>query len=243
MNRKSAFSFMDALKSDQDLQKLAYQTLAQCTTTEQLQRIQTGLQIPSYRINFRFEDGSYYADITKSAVKYMDSIQLDTAENFDKVSGLQIASIVVEAIGLLLSVIGFTVPKGKMGEIARKVWKQISESSAIKKAVEAVKRVFSSGGSVSSKFSAVWDLLEAVWNYRKNGLIFFNIVKLFFSNLNIAEAAALFIKLTALMVSSLASAGIAFVADFIVALMSAYEFIVKVMNLTELDKIRAAVKV
>ena len=120
VENKLAFDFIHTPQSDQDLQKLVSQTRAQYTSSEQLQQIQRGLQIPSYRINFRFENDSYHADITKSGAKYMDSVKLNVAENFASISGLQIASIVVEVAGLALSIIGITVPAEKMAEVASK---------------------------------------------------------------------------------------------------------------------------
>ena len=206
--------------------------------------IKTGLQIPSYRINFRFEKGKYHADITKSAAKYMDSVKLDTAENFATISGLQIASIVVEAIGLALRILGITFPEGKMAEVAAKVVKQLSQSPTVLKAIEVLKRVFSSAGSSgTSRASAVWELIKAVWEYKQHGKILIQIVKLLMSDQDGWDFAKAVVKITALIVVAIGTGGTVLIAQIVLALLSVYEFTKKLMNLKELDEIRAAVKV
>ena len=244
LDKKSAFEFVHTSQTNDNLHKLVSQTLAQHASSEQLRMIKTGLQIPSYRINFRFEKGKYHADITKSAAKYMDSVKLDTAENFATISGLQIASIVVEAIGLVLSIIGISVPEGKMAEVAAKMAKQLYQSPTVLKAIEVLKRVFSSAGSSStSKATAVWELLKAVWEDKQHGNIFTQIVKLLLSDWSAWDIAKAVVKITALIVAAVASGGTALIAKIVLALMSAYEFTKKVTNLKELDEIRAAAEV
>lgn len=206
--------------------------------SDRVELIKKGLQIPSYRINFRYEKGNYHADITRSAVKYLDSIKLDTSGAFLQISGLQIASIVVEAIGLVLSIIGISVPEEKMAEVAAKVAKTLMESPAIKAAVETLKKVFGNGGSsTKSKAHAVWELLKAVWEYRTHGNIFITIVKALISSLSIWDIVKAVVKITALIVAAVASGGAALVAKIVLALGSAYEFIKKIFNLNELDAI------
>lgn len=52
VSKKSAFEFVHTSQSDANLHKLVSQSLAQHASSEQLQMIKTGLQIPSYRLNF-----------------------------------------------------------------------------------------------------------------------------------------------------------------------------------------------
>lgn len=105
--------------------KILSDKLAAYLPSDRIHLIQKGLQIPSYRLNFRHEKGYYFADITKSArpheVNGLSSYKLDTAESITAISGIQIASIVVEAIALVLSIVGIIAfPKRKLQKLQLK---------------------------------------------------------------------------------------------------------------------------
>ena len=117
------------------------------------------------------------------------------------------------------------------------------ESPTVIKAVEALKKAFSGADSGSSKAKAVWELIKVVWEYKEDGKLFIEIVKLLLSKLSWWDSALVVAKITALIVSAIGSGGAALVADIVLALMSAYEFTKKILNLKELYEIRAAVKV
>ena len=230
------------LASDPDPAKVASH-LSEYLSPEQIQMIKTGLQIPSYRINFRFEKGHYHADTSKSGEKYMESVKLDTPQNFQLISARQIGSIVVEAIGLVLSIVGYSVEADKMAEVATQVEKELAESPTVVEAVDNLKRVFSSGAATKDKAIAIWGLLKSVWEVKEKGELFIEIVKLLFANLTFWEKAKIVAKVTATLVAALGSDGVALVAKISLALMSAYEFNKKLSNLNELDEIRKAVQV
>lgn len=238
VNGQGAFSFIGIHQPPEELTKLLSEKLPKYVASGRVELIKKGLQIPSYRLNFRHEKGNYYVDITKSGVKYLDSIKLDTTVNAEKASGLQIASIVVEAVALLLSIVGIVVPEEKIAEVATKIATAIAESPAVKKAIEVLKNVWGSGGSGSSKAKAVWELIKAVWGYRTHGNIFIQIVKLLVSGMSWWQIVKTVGVITAMIVAAIATDGIALIAKIILALNSAYEFGKKILNLNELDEIR-----
>ncbi len=238
LKEQDAFSFIGKPQPPEELTKLVSEKVSKYAPSGQVEFIKKGLQIPSYRLNFRHEKGNYYVDITKSGVKYLDSIKLDTTVNAEKISVLQIASIVVEAVALLLSIVGVVVPEEKIAEVAAKMATAISESPAVKKAIEVLKNVWGSNGSGSSKAKAMWELIKAVWEYRTHGNILIKIVKLLISDMSWWDIVKTVALITATIVAAIATDGIALIAKIILALNSAYEFGKKILNLNELDEIR-----
>lgn len=212
VNGQGTFSFIGIHQPPEELTKLLSEKLPKYVPSGRVELIKKGLQIPSYRLNFRHEKGNYYVDITKSGVKYLDSIKLDTTVNAEKASGLQIASIVVEAVALLLSIVGIVVPEEKIAEVATKIATAIAESPAVKKAIEVLKNVWGSGGSGSSKAKAVWELIKAVWGYRTHGNIFIQIVKLLVSGMSWWQIVKTVGVITAMIVAAIATDGIALIA-------------------------------
>ena len=237
-------------KDDKKIQELTEAATAIANTVvnqtpasgEQLVKIEQGLQLYSYRLNFRQEGGQFYSDITAGGGnRYLDSIKLDTTNAFESVSGLQIASIVVEVVALILSIVGITVPEEKIAQVAKSVAKALLDSPAVKAAIAALKKAFSSVGSGSGKAEAVWNLIKAVWEYRKQGNIIIKIVKGLLSGLSWWKIAKIVAEVTAMLVAAFASGGAALIAKILLALKSAYEFAKKISNLNELDEIRERV--
>ena len=142
-----------------------------------------------------------------------------------------------------MSIIGISISEAKMAEVAAKMAKQLSQSPAVLKIIEVLKSAFQSGGSDTSKATAVWELLKTVWDYKPQGNIFIQIVKLLMSDWNAWDIAKAVVKITALIVAAVGSGGTTLIAMIVLALVSAYEFTKKIMNLKELDEIRAEVKV
>ena len=243
LKEKDALSFIDRPHSPEELTKLLSQTFPKYASSDRIELIKKGLQIPTYRLNFRHEKGDYYVDITRGGEKYQDSIKLDSTANADRVSGLQIASILVEAVVLLLSIAGIVVPEEKIAEVAARILTVISESPAVQEAMEVLKNAWGSGGSGKSKASAVWDLIKAVWEYRTHGNIIIQIVKPLLMGMSWWHIAKSVVVITAMIVAAIASGGAALVAKIVLALNSAYEFGKKIHNLNELDGIRTELQI
>jgi len=222
----------------EELGRFASETLVKHLPSSRIDMIAKGLQIPTYRLNFRHENNTFFADITKGGDKYMDSIRLATVEDISFASGLQIASIVVEAVLLVLSVVGISVPEEAVAKVARQLANTIMESRAVKAAVEVLKKVWSSGGSSGSKAAAIWDLIKALWEYKTHGNVLWQIIKGLCSNMSWLDWLKTAAIISATIIAALASGGTALVAKIALALNSAYEFGKKIYNLQELDEIK-----
>ena len=225
-----------------DLAKIVSQTLSKHLPSSRIEMIENGLQIPTYQLNFRHENDTYFVDITRGGDKFMDSIQLAAVEDIFSATGLQIASIVVEAVLLVLSIFGITVPKKVVAKVAQQVATTIMESRAVKAAVDTLKQIWGSGGSSSSKAKAIWDLIKALWNYRTHGNVFWQIVKGLCVNMTWFEWAKTVAIITATIVAAIATEGVALIAKIALAVNSAVEFGKKVSNLHELEEIKKKLK-
>jgi len=222
----------------EELGRFVSETLAKHLPSSRIDMIAKGLQIPTYRLNFRHENNTFFADITKGGDKFMDSIRLATVEDVSFASGLQIASIVVEAVLLVLSVVGISVPEEAVAKVARQLANTIMESRAVKAAVEVLRKVWSSGGSSGSKATAIWDLIKALWEYKTHGKILWQIMKGLCSNMSWVDWLKTAAIISATIIAALASGGAALVAKIALAVNSAYEFGKKISNLQELDEIK-----
>ena len=157
-----------------DLAKIVSQTLSKHLPSSRIKMIENGLQIPTYRLDFRHE---MTLSLLISQGVVTNSWILAEVEDISSATGLQIASIVVEAVLLVLSVVGMTVPEKVVAKVAQQVVTTIMESRTVKAAVDTLKQIWGSGGSSSSKAKVIWDLIKALWNYRSHGNVFWQIVK------------------------------------------------------------------
>ena len=227
-----------------ELADFVSQALSKRLPSNRIEMIAKGLQVVTYRLNFRQEDGVYFADITKGGEKFMDSIRLATAEDFETATALQIASIVVEAIFLLMSLIGIIVPEKVVADVAQKLSKTILQSKPVVAAANALKRAWgSAGASSNSKAKALWEFIKKLWEYHTEGKIFWTVVKGLCQNMGWFDWAKTILIITATIVAAVFSGGAAMVAKIILAVISAYEFSKKIANLNELDEIRLMVGV
>ena len=238
VHHQTTFSFLTKQQESKDVFDLVSKNFAEHLPSSQIDMIIKGLEIPTYQLSFRKESARYLVDFSKkSGEKCMDTIELSSLANLATVDGLQIASIVVEVIGLLLSIVGIVVPEEVMAKVAQKFATVIMESSAVKAAVEAIKKVFSSGGSGTSRATAIWNLIKALWQYKAHS-IFMEIVKALCNNMSWFDWLKTAAMITALILAAVATEGVALIAKIVIALNSAYEFTKKVTNLNQLEEIK-----
>lgn len=200
--------------------------------------IKSGLTIPTYqmRLNKR-PDGHVWADITRDGNEFMPSIKLDTLAAMDKASWMQIASVIVEAVLLVLSAVGIklSISESVITKTAEEVVGVVESSSALQKAVQQLKVAFA-GGSAWEKAKAIFYLIKDSYSAG----ILWKIIKSLCSNMSTWEWIKTAGIVTAMIIAALATDGLALIAKIVLALNSAYEFAKKVVNLTELDAMKTA---
>ena len=75
-----------------------------------LELVKTALQVPTYRLDInKKQDGYHWVDITRDGKKFKDPIRLDSVASIDTANWVQYASIIVEAVLLVLRAVGVVV--------------------------------------------------------------------------------------------------------------------------------------
>ena len=198
--------------------------------------IKEGLAIPTYqmRLNKR-PDGKVWADITREGKTFMPSVQLDTTSNIDIATYIQMASIIVEAVLLGMSAAGITVEVSDavIQQTAEEGVTAVESSSVLQQAVQNLEEAFENGTALQ-KATAIFNLIKDT----KSANILWTIVKGLCKNMSWVDWLKTSAMVSAMLVAVLATDGVALIAKIVLALNSAYEFVKKVANISELKAMR-----
>ena len=202
---------------------------------DRLELVKSALQVPTYRLDIsKKQDGHYWVDITRNGKKFMNPICLDSVSSIDQSKWVQIASIIIEAVLLVLQAVGIklAVSESTILKTADEIIPVIQKSSQLQKAVEALKE--------AAKGGSKWEIANAIFNLIKDSYsasIFWKIIKSLCSNMSTWEWLETAGIVTTMIIAAIATDGVALIAKVVLALNSAYEFIKKLTNLRELDDI------
>ena len=234
--RSAAEEYM-RLEAIQDIDKNPGE-LARHLPPQRIKMIKEGLTIPTYKINInRREKGKPTVDFTRDGKTFKPTIELATLNDIDYAKMLQYASIIVEAVLLVLQAVGIKVEVSEsvIDKVAQDTVQAVENSSLLQKAVENLQKVFEdSSSSAIQKATAIFYLIKDSYS----ASILWNIIKGLCSNMSTWDWIKTSGIVTAMIVAALATDGAALIAKIILALNSAYEFVKKVVNLTELDSIK-----
>ena len=197
-----------------------------------LEDIENGLKMTTYRVEIvekvakvTFVDGTDFM-----------TIHLDTLADINYASYVQIASIIIEGVLLVLTVIGLKVPISNaiLKKTTKLVVGDLQKSSAFRQAVTKFVESWDSTSSFFAKAKALFYLLKDTYSL---GMLW-NIIKTLCSNmgwLDWLKAAAL---IAAQLVAAFATGGLALIAKIALALKSAYDFVQKIRNLNTLKEMK-----
>ena len=211
--------------------------LAKHLPKHRLELIETGLQVPTYRLDIsKKDDGHYWVDITRDGKEFMPSRKLNTVESVNATSWIQIASIVIEAVLLVLQAVGIKVAVSEQAimKTAEEIIPVIESSSQLQKAVQALEEA-AKGGSMYEIAKAIFGLIKDSYS----ASILWKIIKGLCSNMSTWDWIKTAGIVSAMIVAALATDGVALIAKVVLALNSAYEFIKKLTNLQELNAIKS----
>ena len=211
--------------------------LAKHLPKHRLELIETGLQVPTYRLDIsKKDDGHHWVDITRDGKEFMPSRKLNTVESVNATSWIQIASIVVEAVLLVLQAVGIKVAVSEQAimKTAEEIIPVIESSSQLQKAVQALEEA-AKGGSMYEIAKAIFALIKDSYS----ASILWKIIKGLCSNMSTWDWVKTAGIVSAMIVAALATDGVALIAKVLLALNSAYEFIKKLTNLQELKAIKS----
>ena len=200
--------------------------------------IKTGLEVPTYRLDIQktHESRRPQVNITRDGKPFlMESIELNSAAAFAKASWIQIASIVVEAILLVLQAVGIKVAVSKqaIAKTAEEIIPVIESSSQIQKAVQALEEA-AKGGSKLEIAKAIFYLIKDSYS----ASILWKIIKGLCSNMSKWDWIKTAGIVTAMIIAAFATDGLALIAKIVLALNSAYEFMKKLTNLQDMKLLK-----
>ena len=210
--------------------------LAKHLPSHRVEMIKTGLQVPTYRLDItKKDDGHHWVDITRDGKEFMPSKKLNTIKAVDVTSWIQIASIVVEAVLLVVQAVGIkvAVSTSTITKTAEEIIPVIESSSQLQKAVQALEE--------AAKGGSKWEIAKAIFRLIKDSYsagILWKIIKGLCSNMSWWDWTKTGAIVSAMIIAALATDGVALIAKIVLALNSAYEFIKKLTNLGELNALK-----
>ena len=188
------------------------------------------------RLNKRPE-GHVCVDITRDGKEFMPSINLKAMglKGVMDASWLQMASVIVEAVLLVLSAVGIkvSVSESVIQSTAEEVVGTVESSSLLQKALQQLEEAFENG-SAYDKAKAIFYLIKDSYSAG----ILWTIIKSLCSNMSTLDWLKTAGIVTAMIIAALATDGAALIAKIVLALNSAYEFAKKVANLVELKALK-----
>lgn len=204
---------------------------------DRVEMIKSGLSIPTYTLDIaKQEDGHFWCSVTRDRKEFRPSIKLATVAGVDAATWLQYASIIVEAVLLVLQAVGIKVAISEQAitKTAEEVVQVVESSSALRKAVQNLVQVFEEGGSPWEKAKAIFYLIKDSYSAG----ILWQIIKGLCSNMSWWDWTKTAGIVTAMIIAALATDGAALIAKIVLALNSAYEFGKKIKNVVHLSDLK-----
>ena len=202
---------------------------------KRLDLVKKALQVPTYQLQIsKKQDGYHWVDITRSGKKFMDPVRLESTASISTTNSIQLASIVVEVVLLVLQAAGIelSVSSEVIFETAKQVVDVLDRNNDIQKALDSLIAAMKSD-SVWDQAKAIFKVIIAVYS----GGIFWEIVKSLCKNMSAWDWIKTIGIVSAVIIADIATDGVALIAEIVVALGTAYDFINKFANLNKLEAI------
>jgi len=206
-------------------------------SSDRLELIETGLQVPTYKLDIgKKSDGYHWVHITRDEENFMDPIRLDSIASTNTASDIQIASIVVESVLLVLQAVGIKLTGDKkiILKTARAIITILNKSSAIQNDVQALIEAVATGSTLKMA-TAIFNLIKDLFSAG----ILWQIIKDLCSNMSTLEWIQTALIVTTVIIADMISGGAALIVEIAFALKSAYDFLKKFKNLSEIQAVAA----
>lgn len=204
--------------------------------------LKNGLSIPTFRLGIsnRLDDEKYIAAFTGNNMNYWQPRTLNSMTFIDWTTIKQFASIVVEAVMLVMSAVGISVTPGEyaIDQAVDEAAYVIQGDFALQKAIQQfVNRWNDSGSGAYDKAKAIFELLRQTYA----ASILWTIIKSICSNMAWYDWLETAAKVTAMIVAALATEGAALIAEIALVVLSAVDFARKIVNVGHLNKIKQSI--
>jgi len=226
----------DALKGKPDNIE---ETLAKHLSSERVTLIKKSLEIPTFRLDIKKTDVSkhHQAFFTRNNSQILEPRNLNSTLSIDWASVKQWASIVVEAIMLVMSAAGISISPGEhaIEQAVDEVAHVIQTSSKFERALEVFKQAWdSAGGSNWEKAKALFFLIKDSYSAG----ILWTVIKSLCSNMSRLDWLETAAKVSAMIIAALATDGAALIAEIALVVLSAVDFARKIANLNQLNALK-----
>ncbi|XP_071833854.1 uncharacterized protein [Apostichopus japonicus] len=204
---------------------------------ERIQLIRGGLEIPTFRLEIvKREDGNYWSEFTRDGKQFLPSQAISTADDVDLESDMQNASILVEAILLIMSVVGNSAsPRvSKMQQVIKETAQEIKTDLKLQKALKAFVTAWDSADSAYGKAKALFYLIMEIYSTK----ILWTIIKFLHSDMAFNDWLETTVKVTVMIFAAIATDGVALIAEIALIVLSAVDFARKIANINQLSVIK-----
>ena len=221
-------------RPNQDIRK----RLAKYLPEDRIKLIEEALSIPTFRMEItQKSNGKYLVQMTREGKEFLPEKELAAVADIDWTSILQEASILVEAILLVMSAVGISVSvsESTMEATVEETARAIENSSALQRAIaKFISSWHAAGGSALEKAKAIFVLLKE--SYAAG--ILWTIIKSLCREMKWYDWLETAAKVTAMIIAALATEGAALIARIALVVLSAVDFIRKLANLAKLKEIK-----
>ena len=223
-----------ASRPEQDIRK----RLAKHLPEDRIKLIEEALSIPTFRMEItKMKSGKYLVQLKRGDKEFLPSRELATLADIDWAKIMQYASIVVEAVLLVMQAVGIgvSVSAKTMKATIEATAEAIQRSSAFQRAIEAfVTEWNEAGGSAWAKAKALFHLIKDTF---AAGLLW-TIIKSLCSNMKWYDWLETAAKVSAMIIAALATEGAALIAKIALTVLAAVDFAKKIANLAQLEEIK-----
>lgn len=210
--------------------------LAKHLPESRIKLIEEGLDVPTFRMHItKQDDGNYLATIKTEAGDLYPPRVLASAADIEWATWQQYASVVVEAVIMVLQAIGIGVSAGRhaVEDAVKETSKVIEESSKFQRNIYNFKRAWDSAGSSWGKAKALFYLIKDTYSIG----ILWSVIKTLCQDMRWWEWLITAAKTSAMIIAALFTDGVALIAKIALVLVNAVQFSIKVANLNQLEMI------
>ncbi|KAK3105812.1 hypothetical protein FSP39_006225 [Pinctada imbricata] len=166
-----------------------------------------------------------------NTLEYPTRTSLRDGEGADQAGKLQVASIIIESLIFVLNVGGISVPGGAgRREVVERVIEILERFPTLYRIIARMAAA-SRRGNVREIVEDIFQIVRILWE----GGAFWSIIKLIFGSMSLFDWIETAAKIAAEIVAVVGTAGTAFIAELVIQVANAVNFIRKLNNLTMLS--------
>ena len=217
--------------------------LAKHLSKDRIQLIRLGLSIPTFQMDvIKKEDGKYLVKLSKNGNPFMTGTRdLSVTADVDWSNTIQEASILVEAVLLVMSAVGISVNPSEevMEKTVEDVVHEIETSSTLQRAIEDFISAWNTAGANA------WEKATAIFNLLKDTYaagILWTIIESLCKEMAWYDWLETAARVSAMIIAALATEGAALIAEIALIVLDAVDFARKIGNIVQLNEIKKTFK-